>query len=163
MVVPPPAVQIGIAEIIEQSDANVLEKIEATKEASVQNSNIVSEPTTKVEFNDQNLKAAIHAFAATVPPSTSALVKMFNLKINIYDVNVAMHKSNINLIEPIKIEWQRFLRDYFGNREITLVITEDNTVIQQTKAYTQKEQLDEIIKENPLALDLLKKLNLKLK
>lgn len=157
-----PPIQIEIAEIIEASDAANIQKIEALKEGD-DSSNHVNEPKAVIELNDANLKAAMVAFASTLSPSTAALVKMFQPKIEVYDIKISMQKANINLIEPIKVDWQRFLREHFSNRQITLVITEDNTVVAQTKAYTQKEQLDEIIKENPLVLDMLRKFNLKLK
>lgn len=158
-----PPIQMEIAEIIETTDAAVQAKLEAAKEEAIETAAIVNEPKAGIELNDEHLKAAMHAFAATLSPSTAALVKMFQPKINVYDIIISMQKANINLIEPIKVDWQRFLRDYFSNRQITLVINEDNTVIAQTKAYTQREQLDEIIKENPIVLDLLKRLSLKLK
>ncbi len=156
-------IQIEIAEIIEAADAAVQAKLEAAKEEAIETLAEVNEPKTAVELNDVNLKAAMHAFAATLSPSTAALVKMFIPKIVVYDIVVSMQKANINLVEPIKVDWQRYLRDYFSNREITLVINEDNTVIAQTRAYTQREQLDEIVKENPIVIDLMKRLNLKLK
>jgi len=156
-------IQIEIAEIIEASDAAVQAKIEAAKEETLETLSEVNEPQAVIELNDVNLKAAMLAFAFSLSPSAAALVKMFLPKIEVYDVVLSMQKANINLIEPIKVEWQRFLRDYFSNRQITLVINEDNTVIAQTKAYTQREQLDEIVKENPIVIDLMKRLNLKLK
>ncbi|MDI1232849.1 MAG: hypothetical protein PSX81_01055 [bacterium] len=158
-----PPIQIEIAEIIEASDEAVKIKLEFIKEEESLYSDRTNEPKATIELNDLNLKAAMSAFAASLSPSTAALVKMFQPRIDVYDIKISMQKGNINLIEPIKIEWQRFLRDHFSNRQLTLVISEDNTVIQQTRAYTQREQLDEIIKENPIVLDLLKTLNLKLK
>jgi hypothetical protein len=158
-----PPIQIEIAEIIEAADAAVQAKLEAAKEEAIETMAEVNEPKAAIELNDVNLKTAMHAFAVIFSSFTAALVKMFLPKIEVYDIVISMQKANINLIEPIKVDWQRFLRDYFTNRQITLVINEDNTVIAQTKAYTQREQLDEIVKENPIVLDLMKRLNLKLK
>jgi hypothetical protein len=158
VVVNPPPVQIEMAEIVEQADAIVLEKIEDGK---WEDEPLKERPV--IELNPANLGLAMAAFAEKLNPSASALIRMFQPVIAGNEVKVSMNKANINLTDGIKVEWQRFLREYFNSRDLILTIIEDESVVKNKVAYTQREQLDELVKEYPLVKDLLKKLNLKLK
>lgn len=149
-----------MAEIIEDSDQSVKEKeIEITEPNT---DTLVSEKAYPA-FTEANVNSAFASFSGKFSISTATLIKMYPPLLGNNEVSIKMHKANINLLEPIKVEWQAFLRDYFGNKQLTLTIIEDDEIIKNTKAYTPREQLEELAKENPLVKELVKKLNLKLK
>ncbi len=160
---------MGIAEIVEESDHIIQEKIQDIadiEEEKAIDSQMVKEPEVKetgIPINEKAAKEAFAAFAQNQTPSMAALIKMFSPKTVGDEIIVTMHKANMNLTEPIKISWQLFLRDYFNSNKLVLNLVEDDSVIEQTVAYTQREQLEELAKNNPLMRDLIKKLNLKLK
>src|SRR6185369_15109191 len=88
-------------------------------------------PLQMVLPDNSGLKEAFMAFALTKSPSMAALIKMFEPTIEGNEVKVRMHKANINLTEPIKIEWQLFIRQYFKHENLVLTLVEDTTIIQQ--------------------------------
>ncbi len=149
-----------MAEIIEDADQIIKEKVTEIAETIAPETVIEK---TYPEFTEANVTKAFANFSGKFSISTATLIKMYPPILGDNEVSIKMHKANINLLEPIKVEWQVFLKDYFGNRQLILTIIEDDEIIKNTKAYTSREQLEELASENPLVKELVKKLNLKLK
>lgn len=156
---PLPPVQASIAEIVEEADQIIAEKESEDITPETESVSTDAAPLLSTE----NLKEAFEKFSKNFSASTAALIKMYTPQLSGNEVIVKMHKANINLLEPVKIEWQAFLKSYFDNNKIVLNIIEDDEIVKVAKAYTQREQLEEMAKENPLVKELVKKLNLKLK
>lgn len=156
---------MAIAEIIEETDGYVKEKTAETFDHEVNEPSIQgnAELPPSIMLDNQSTKAAFKAFAALQSPSTSALISLFEPETTGNEIKVHMHKANMNMIEPIKVEWQKFLREHLQFDNLVLSLIEDDSVMEQTKAFTPREHLEELIRTNPAMREFVKKFNLKLK
>ncbi len=155
-----PPVQLAMAEIVEHADeiqvSELLAKI-------VQEPEIQKEYKAHILFEIENVKTAFYQYAEKLSPSIKPLVRMVLPTINGNNVAVKLTAQQIEMIDKIKVEWQSYLREYFNLPNIFLEIIEDKEIDTTRKAYTSKEQLDELVIENPILIDLIQKFNLKIK
>lgn len=155
-----PPVQLAMAEIIEQVDNIQLEQLieNTVTESKIENEYIASTP-----FVLENVKQAFHQFAEKLSPSIKPLIRLVEPEIKGNNVAVKLTAQQIEMTEKIRVEWQSFLRQYFNLQTLFLEIIENDEIDTTRKAYTSKEQLDEMIAENPNILALIQKFNLKIK
>ncbi len=156
----PPPVQLAMAEIVEQADEIQLEQLihNVVEESKTENNYTASKP-----LDVENAKQAFHIFAEKLSPSLKPLIRLLEPEIKGNNIAVKLTAQQIEMTEKIKVDWQFFLRQYFNLQSLFLEIRENNEIDTTRKAYTAKEQLDEMIAENPNILALIQKFNLKIK
>lgn len=117
---------------------------------------------TVIEFKYDNIKLGIIEFAKTISISLAALIKVLTFDFEGFTINIRATQQQIDAIGDNKIDWQRFMRQYFKNNQIIINLVLDDEVVLEKKAYTQSEQLEEMLQENDNLKYLVNKLKLKI-
>lgn len=157
-----PPVQLSIAEIIEESDKTVSEKLEEVEITATENQDFEPKVLIPVLTIDE-VKAANAQFADRQKVSLISLIKLLNPILDQYQVIITLTKQQEEFIGELKIEWQAFLRQYFNDKRITLHIRIDEAADTRRQAYTPSEQFQEMLDENENFRKFVQKFKLKLK
>lgn len=155
-----PPVQLSIAEIVEDADKAIKEKAleeEAEVETYHEPDKII--PVLTV---DEIIKANAQ-FAEKQKVSLVSLIKILVPALEQKQVIITLTRQQEEFIGELKIEWQAFLRQYFGDRGITLQIKIDEQAETKRQAYTPSEQFQEMLDENENFKKLVQMFKLKLK
>ncbi|NQW42136.1 MAG: hypothetical protein HQ463_01725 [Bacteroidetes bacterium] len=152
---------MAIAEIIEHSDEMALEEELVAMEVADEDYKVDAKifPTLTLE----NAKIALTEFSDKQTPALKTLLKMVDFEIEGNNLVVKLSLQQMEMTDKIKVEWQSFLRQYFNLKNLFLLIKESEDEITTRKAYTAREQLDEMLIENPELMSFIQKFNLKLK
>lgn len=159
LVIPP--VQLSIAEIVEEADKAILEK-EYEKEEEIELQ--PSEPSRiyPVLTVDEVIKANAQ-FAEKQKVSLISLIKLLIPALDQKQVIITLTKQQEEFIGELKIEWQAFLRQYFNDRGITILIRIDEQAETKRQAYTPSEQFQEMLDDHENFRKLVQLFKLKLK
>lgn len=157
-----PAVQLSIAEIIEETDHIIQAKLEQEQEEQPVEFEI--DPSTIVPVLTLDELALANAeFALKQKVSIAPLIKLVQSSLDGKQVSIKLTKQQEELLGDIKISWQAHLRQYFKDNTITLQIVIDDHTETKRQAYTASEQFKEMMDSNDIFRTLVNTFKLKLK
>lgn len=134
------------------------EKLEDNDEVVIQQDKI-----NVPEFNQENLQKSITEFAEFQKVSLKEFIKLLIPIIDGSKVVLTLTSQQDSMIEGIKIEWQKFLKVYFNDQNIQIKIEINNEASARKKAYTQTEQMEELMQSNENFREFVKLFKLRLK
>lgn len=111
---------------------------------------------------DEVIKANAQ-FAEKQKVSLISLIKLLIPALDQKQVIITLTKQQEEFIGELKIEWQAFLRQYFNDRGITILIRIDEQAETKRQAYTPSEQFQEMLDDHENFRKLVQLFKLKLK
>lgn len=141
-------------------------EVSDTPVEKVEENEIVSTQTIKSdipELNQENLQKSINEFAEFQKVSLKEFIKLLIPTIEGNKIIFTLTSQQDSMIEGIKIEWQRFLKVYFNDQSIQIKVEINNEASARKKAYTQTEQLEELMQSNENFREFVKLFKLRLK
>lgn len=150
--------QVSMAEIIEESDQISAIKNHGAEELQESGQNQTLETP---DFNLENIKKSFAIFAEKQKVSLISLIKLLIPELDEKEIIITLTRQQEEYIGNLKIEWQAWLRDWFSDPSITLQIKIDDSAHTARKAYTPKEQFDELMAENEHFRKMVRLFNLK--
>ncbi len=111
---------------------------------------------------DEVIKANAQ-FAEKQKVSLISLIKLLIPALDQKQVVITLTKQQEEFIGELKIEWQAFLRQYFNDRGITILIRIDEQAETKRQAYTPSEQFQEMLDDHENFRKLVQLFKLKLK
>ena len=134
------------------------EEIEVTEEENIEPIRIDAPA-----FNQDNLQKAINEFAEFQKVSLKEFIKLLIPTIDGNKVIFTLTSQQDSMVEGVKIEWQKFLKGYFNDQSIQIKVEINNEASARKKAYTQTEQLEELMQSNENFREFVKLFKLRLK
>ncbi len=125
---------------------------------------IVDTPKSNApDFNQENVQKSINEFAELQKVSLKEFIKLLIPMIEGNKVVFTLTSQQDSMIEGIKIDWQKYLKVYFNNQNIQIKVDINNEASARKKAYTQTEQMDELMQTNENFKEFVKLFKLRLK